>query len=155
MTTAHSTSIRQLCVLVPFGMYLPLWAMEPRFRETYYDEIGGVLVLTWCVWMAFRMWRSRGVAMSGEYATALKWSLLQHVVVFLLAALMLDAGLTGRSCLLAGILYWMIIGMVIVRRPSCPSRSDVAVVSSGFLCLAFFVSSVAWCVTIGAPDLLI
>jgi len=107
-------------------------------------QIAGWVVVAWSVLIGYWMrvaWRN---AICGQYKRAFCASVIEQTLGLSLAALMLDGGLTLYGCLLAGVMYWMIAGLVVARRPIVPTRCDLRLVAHGFLSLAFPVTVVVW-----------
>jgi len=50
---------------------------------------------------------------------------------------MLDLGQALYGALLAGVLYWLIAGLVAARRPILPTPLDLLLVTHGFLLFVF------------------
>ena len=59
--------------------------------------------------------------------------------MFILAALMLDGGLTLNAAVIAVVAYWLAFGIVLFRRASSPTRLDMLLVRYGFLLVFAFV----------------
>ena len=150
-----SQTIRCVCVLVPPLLFVLLRTMELDLSEVRSDLLAGGIILLWSIGMSGWLWRSRRIALSAQYESALKRTAVEHVGVIVLAALVLDHGLTLRACLLATAIFWMLTGIVLARRPDCPRPSDVTFVSWGLPVLAFLTSTVAWFISTAAPWLLV
>lgn len=150
-----SQVIRGLCILLPPSLFLVLRAMELDLSEVRSDLLAGGIILLWSIGIAGWLWKGHRIALSNQYEPALKRTALQQGGIMVLAALVLDGGMTLRACALAMAIFWMLTGIVLARRPDCPRPSDVTFVSWGFPVLAFLTSSVAWFVSTGAPWLLV
>jgi len=149
-----SSVVRLLCIMLPPSIFLLLyrsatwageyWLHRGGFVAARHGEIAGAVVLAWTLLVALAMaarWRE---PLAEAYGRGFRTTTFQHAVVLLLAVLMLDWGLTFLACLLASLLYWMLAGLVIARRPTVPSGADVGLISTGYLCLACLVSLTAW-----------
>ena len=144
-----ATLIRLGCILVPFPLFLLLRAFDAKYyTETSKDDIGGALILAWTILVGLRMAAGLGVALSQEYGRPFVASLKQQACILLFASLFLDSGLTLRACLLAVLLFWMLAGLIIARRPATPRPSDTAWISWSFPVLAFLVTAAAWFATV-------
>ncbi len=101
--------------------------------------------------VGYRLWRRQFAQVRGEcqgppsgviasaYRPAIKTALLQQGIVFILAALMLDGGLTLNAAVIAVVAYWLAFGIVLFRRASSPTRLDMLLVRYGFLLVFAFV----------------
>jgi hypothetical protein len=81
------------------------------------------------------VWTSRPI--SSAYRPATKTALLQQGIVFILSALMLDMGQTICEAVTAIAAYWLAYGIIVVRRPSSPTRGDIFLIRYGFLLMFF------------------
>jgi hypothetical protein len=50
---------------------------------------------------------------------------------------MLDMGQTICEAVTAIVAYWLAFGIIVVRRPSSPARSDIFLIRYGFLLMFF------------------
>jgi hypothetical protein len=67
------------------------------------------------------------------YRAPIRSALLQQSVVLILAALMLDGGLTFNMAVIAIVAYWLAVGVILARRPGSPTRADILLIRYGFL----------------------
>ncbi len=95
--------------------------------------------------IGYRLWQRQFVQdqgpISSAYWPSTKTSLLQQAVVFILALLMLDLGQTMCEAVTAIVAYWLAFSIILVRRPSSPTRGDIFLIRYGFLFI--FVCAVA------------
>jgi hypothetical protein len=73
---------------------------------------------------------------SPAYRGPIDLALAQHFTVLLLTAFLLDGGQMFRSWLFAVAAHWIVILMVMFRRRSSPTPSDLWVIRVGFLPVA-------------------
>ena len=52
--------------------------------------------------------------------------------------------LTLYACVAADMFYWMIVGVILARRPVLPTPGDLSLIAHGFLLLAFPVTFIMW-----------
>lgn len=69
---------------------------------------------------------------SPAYDYVIRRSFVAQVVVGVLAALMLDGGITARVVGVAVLTFWLCAAIVIARRPHEPTTFDLAIVHWGF-----------------------
>jgi hypothetical protein len=77
------------------------------------------------------------------YWPAIRTSLWQQVAVHLLTALLLDCGEMHHRALVATIGYWLILSVIILRRPTTPTKTDLFLIKFGFLFLFLIVVRLA------------
>jgi hypothetical protein len=104
--------------------------------------------------IGYRLWRGQFVPDQGErngppsgpiapaYKPAVKSALIQQGIVFILAGLILDGGLTFNAAVIAVVAYWLAFGLLIFRRANLPTRGDILWVRYGFLLILLIVLSV-------------
>ncbi len=88
-------------------------------------------------WSGFRI-ASRNY--SPEYNAAFKTGLLIQFGLAVLTALILDFGHTHRAFWVAFLGQWAMVWILLVRRPTHPTRFDLAVVRYGIIPLLFLVA---------------
>ena len=143
--TLLNIAVRTSCLVAPPWCFLFLRQINTAdFGKTWKDETAGFTVLAWCVAIGCWMWTKRRDGISHRYRAAFISSFVQQAFVLCLAALMLDGGLTLYACILACMLYWMIAGVVIARRPLTPTSSDISWITYGYFLLAFAVTLILW-----------
>jgi hypothetical protein len=76
-----------------------------------------------------------GRALAAEYVAALRFGVVQQLVLLGLSALMLDGGRTLRLCAIAAVAYWAAALLIIARRPAAPTRADRTFLRYGYLVL--------------------
>jgi len=79
--------------------------------------------------------------------SALLSASLQQGIIMVLAGFLLDGGSTGQVCSYAVVAFWGGVAVILCRRASVPTKSDLALVRGGFivLCvLSFFVAYGIW-----------
>ena len=64
-----------------------------------------------------------------------KSSVIQQLVAFVLTLLVLDHGLLLYCCLIAVLAYWLVVALIVTRRPSMPTPTDIKFVAFGFLAI--------------------
>ena len=90
-----------------------------------------------------RAMRRVRVDVAPAYEREVVLSIVQQIVLAVLAALTLDMGETARGVLASIIGYWIGAVIVMVRRPQSPSKGDLLFVRWGVSILAFaFVSAI-------------
>jgi hypothetical protein len=77
------------------------------------------------------------LGLSPAYWPPTKTALVQQGIVLILALLMLDMGQTICEAVTAIVAYWLAFGIIVVRRPSSPARSDIFLIRYGFLLMFF------------------
>lgn len=104
-------------------------------------------------WIGFRLWQRQSLQVQGDssawasrpispaYWPPTKTALVYQGIVFILALLMLDMGQTICEAVTAIGAYWLAFGIIVFRRPSSPTRSDIFMIRYGFLLM--FVSAAA------------
>ena len=101
-------------------------------------------------WIGYFLWRRQFVRcpnggeklrspISSEYRPAIKTVLLQQAVVLILAALVLDGGVTFNSAVISVVGFWLGLGVILVRRPDSPTPGDLFYVGYAFLLIAAIV----------------
>ena len=155
MSLLKSRIIRCLCISLAGAFLFISWVLDIRawqalspgeehFPFSWDDEISGAIFLLWLALVVFYFLRRWRVPLAEIYEPALRAALIQHILIFFLAALMLDGGLMLLSCFLAGAIFWMVVGVILSRRPTTPTTFDLAVISNAFLLLSFFVTCIAF-----------
>jgi hypothetical protein len=76
---------------------------------------------------------------SPQYNTALKTALLLQAVIAVLTALALDLGQMQRAFWVAFLCQWAMVWIILLRRPSRPTRLDLAIVRYGIVPLLIIV----------------
>ena len=66
------------------------------------------------------------------YRPAISSAVIQQTAMLVQAVLILDGGGTFRGCCVAALAHWAAIVMIVARRPSSPTRFDLAIVRYGF-----------------------
>jgi hypothetical protein len=133
--SVSNAAIRTLCIFTPPTLFAILWKIN--ILEKWKYEFAGGIVLSWSLAVAWRIvigWRSE---ISQLYYQPIRISLVEQALILVLAALMLDQGLTLYACILAGMLYWMTAGLVLARRPTAPTPFDLSLLSVAFLVIFF------------------
>jgi hypothetical protein len=74
---------------------------------------------------------------------AIKCGLLVDVVFSVLMALMLDGGRSARYCLVALIGHWLLIVLIVARRPASPTRIDLFCIRWGLPLLMILTNILA------------
>ena len=82
-------------------------------------------------------------SVSPLYRSAIKVALLQQVILLILTSLMLDFGQTFRVCAVAAIAHWIVIAMIVARRPISPTGLDLGIIRWGFVPLGTVVGQLA------------
>lgn len=88
---------------------------------------------------------ARSAVISTAYNHVILRSLVAQLAVGCLAVLMLDGGVTARVVGVAALGFWLCVALVIFRRPSTPTKFDLAFVRWGFwpiLAIALLYQSV-------------
>jgi hypothetical protein len=85
----------------------------------------------------------RFVEFSPTYRTPLKFALTQHFVALLLTAFLLDSGAMLRASLFAVAAHWVVIIIVMLRRPLAPTAFDLGSIRLGFVPVAIVAGIVA------------
>lgn len=76
-------------------------------------------------------------------STAIRFSILQQVIIIMAASSLLDGGAIAQICLLGSAASWTIIGLILVRRRLSPTKTDLALVNVGYLLLCILSGLVA------------
>lgn len=72
------------------------------------------------------------VIISSAYDTVIRKSLMAQIVIGVLAALLLDGGVTAWIVGVAVLAFWLCAGLVILRRPYRPTKVDLVAIQWGF-----------------------
>lgn len=78
-------------------------------------------------------WSSTPLAPSYK---AIRSALIQQVVIVVLA---LQEGITFHAALLSVVVYWAGIAVIVVRRPTAPTKGDIHFVKYGFLYIVLVI----------------
>lgn len=70
---------------------------------------------------------------SGRYNTAFRTALIVQGTLAALTALTLDFGQTHRAFWVAFVCQWLMVWMILFRRPMNPTRLDLAIVRFGIV----------------------
>ncbi len=115
-----------------------------------YATLIALIVLLGAIGLVYRFWQQQFVpdqadsnespsrSFSSAYWPATKTALLQQGIVFILSALTLDMGQTFCEAVTAIGAYWLAYGIIVVRRPSSPTRGDIFLIRYGFLLMFCF-----------------
>ena len=146
-----SSRVAMLALMVSFCIMSALWGWFLYcVRETISTRKLVEVFVVFTVIMAgvhfigYRLWRRQFVQgegtspLSSVYWPTTKAALLQQGIIFILAALILDGGLTFHMAVIAFVAYWSALGIIVARRPSSPTRIDILLVRYGFL-LVFLI----------------
>jgi hypothetical protein len=105
--------------------------------------------------IGYRLWKRQVAPNQGGEATldsrpvspvywrAARTALLQQGIVLVLAAMVLDGGLTYIAAIVAVVAYWLAFGIIILRRPCLPTPADVLFMRYGFLLVSLAVVTAA------------
>lgn len=133
--------VRAVCIIAPPSLFALLWLFSIVMSvETWKCAIASGVVFVWTIAVGCRMrgaWRSE---ICGRYKGCLVTSLVEHALVIGFASLMLDFGITLYACILGGVLYWMIVGLILANRPLTPTRWDLLLVTHGFFMMGFAIA---------------
>jgi len=80
---------------------------------------------------------------SAQYGPALRLAIAQQSVPLLASAFILDGGVLLRAVLFSGIAHWILICVILLRRPSSPTRFDISAIRIGFLPMIVFAGAIA------------
>jgi ABC-type uncharacterized transport system permease subunit len=72
------------------------------------------------------------LAARAKHSRAITVAVVQQGFVLILAALILDGGVTLRFCAAAAIASWVCALVIILRRPQQPTNFDLAIIRYGF-----------------------
>jgi hypothetical protein len=109
-----------------------------------------LIVLLGAIGLVYYLWQRQFVqdransnespsrSLSSVYWPATRTALLQQGIVFVLSALTLDLGQTICEAVTAIAAYWLAFCIIVVRRPSSPTRGDMFLIRYGFLLMFFF-----------------
>ena len=89
----------------------------------------------------------RRQSLAASYKQGLIIALIFQVLFILLGTMTFDSGDFLRSVILSILGYWIVALIIVLRRPTLPSRFDLAVIRSGFIVILFIVValiSTAW-----------
>jgi hypothetical protein len=76
------------------------------------------------------------------YIPALKIAVIVQGIVLVLAALILDMEQARHISMVAALADWLMIGLIMLRRPYSPTRLDLLAIKWGYLPLLIIVGSV-------------
>uniref|UniRef100_A0A7C2K1W8 Uncharacterized protein n=1 Tax=Schlesneria paludicola TaxID=360056 RepID=A0A7C2K1W8_9PLAN len=79
------------------------------------------------------MTSSQNPVIAVEYRQPIVFALALHAAMTLLAILVLDGGTLARAFAGGSLGYWMGVGLILCRRPFCPSPSDRALIRYGLV----------------------
>jgi hypothetical protein len=79
------------------------------------------------------MTQSNRTVLSPMYDRAIKFAVVEQLVLGVLAALLLDGGATARTMVWFIAAFWLVFAMIAVRRPFRPTTADLAIVKWGSL----------------------
>lgn len=142
-------------VAVPF-LFLAVIGIIPILTmagSAKFATLIALIVFLGAIGLAYRLWQRQFVpnqsdynespsrSLSSAYRPATKTALLQQGIVLILASLTLDMGQTICEAVTAVAAYWLAYGIIVVRRPSSPTRDDMFLIRYGFLFM--FASAVA------------
>jgi hypothetical protein len=82
-------------------------------------------------------------SLSPMYRPAIKLAILQRVILLILSSLLLDFGQTFRVCAVAAIAHWIVIAIIVARRPASPTGLDLGIIRWGFVPLCIVVGRLA------------
>ncbi len=86
----------------------------------------------------------RNVNRAGDtFASAVKLGVVVQVVLFVLTALILDGGRSNKMCIVAMIGYWIVVAVMMIRRRTVPTRTDLLFLRYGMLALLAIVPLLA------------
>ena len=80
---------------------------------------------------------SNRIVLSPEYDRAIKFAVVEQLVMGVLAALLLDGGQTARAMAWFVAAFWFVFAMIAVRRPFRPTAADLAIIKWGSVVLLF------------------
>lgn len=81
-----------------------------------------------------------------EETSALGWVLLLQVILLLTSATLLDGGYVSGICGSAMVGYWLMVGLLALRRRNALTKADTILIRSGFF--LWLVIAVVVCVTL-------
>ena len=147
-----SSRVAMLALTVSFCVISTLWGLLLYWcwgGFSVYMAVGRCVVfvvfMAWVHLIGYRLWQGQFAQdkghgnesalrpISSAYRPAVKTALLQQGIVLVLAALMLDGGLTFNVAVIAVLGYWLGFGVIVVRRPSSPTWGDILLIRYGFL----------------------
>ena len=73
-----------------------------------------------------------GKAAGWRYFEPIKTAVAQQAIVLILASLILDGGQILRLCSVPAMASWICTLLVMLRRPTSPTKLDLAIVKFGF-----------------------
>lgn len=76
------------------------------------------------------------------YRRVIKSTVIQQVLILVLASMILDGGVVTEICLFAAVAFWGGVALIRIRRP-VPTKVDLKLIEGGYivLCvLAFFLA---------------
>ncbi len=155
-----------LVLMISFGINVAFWgSFICRFWTSASTEIAVgscvafIAIMVAVHWIGFQLWRQQFVQVNGQwrtlhsnplaaaYISAAKLVGLEQGIIFILALLMLDGGVTFRIAVIAIAAYWAVFTVIAARRPTLPARGDILFVRYGFLLIfvsVFVVALVVW-----------
>ena len=89
----------------------------------------------------------RASPISASYRKPIREALALQVFLGLLSTLIIDGGATASICGIALVAFWSAAGVLMLRRPEEPTRTDVAFLRFGYLpvlVLALFLVHFIW-----------
>ena len=90
---------------------------------------------------------STPIAPASPYRTAITSTVVQQVIVLVLAAMLLDGGDLLMFCLVACLAFWVGVTFIRVHRGQTPTKMDLILIRSSYLLLCiitFFVVHLVW-----------
>ena len=158
MSIQASRIVRWMCALLPGVFFLFPWRWQLvvarerlplRYKDTTPDEIVGMIVLLWTLWVVWRMRREWQMPLAEGYRTALRSMIIQQAICLFFCSLMLDGGLAVMAWILCAMLFWMVFGLIVSRRAAQPTGGDLDAIRYTFVPLLFLVTTVTYCYNYG------
>jgi hypothetical protein len=124
------------------------WSGRGAIDQGMIRGLGFVGIMAGAHTVGFRLYRRQSNApepsapLSSRYVPAFRLALIEQVLLLGLSSLMLDGGRAFRICAIAVLAYWATSLVLAWRRPTAPTRFDLAFLRYGSLMLPIVVGSV-------------
>lgn len=91
--------------------------------------------------------RMKNIRLADSFKPALIIAVIQQLVILFFAAMFLDGGLIAQKCFYACLAFWCSAALIIVRRPTSPTPTDLVFIQIGYLpvcAITFLLTPLIW-----------